>query len=59
VKTGIFPKETAVIYNALFERRQEGDYEAFVAFEENDVKPWLKETEEFVNAVVKQIEHDN
>ena len=58
VKTGIFPKETAVIYNALFERRQEGDYVAFVAFEGKDVKPWLKETEEFVNAVVNLIELD-
>ena len=58
VKTGIFPKETAVIYNSLFERRQEGDYEVFVKFNETDVNPWLKETAVFVNAVIKQIELD-
>lgn len=58
VKTGIFSKEAAVIYNALFERRQEGDYEVFITFKENDVRPWLKETEVFVNAVIKLIELD-
>jgi uncharacterized protein (UPF0332 family) len=58
VKTGIFSKETAVIYNSLFERRQEGDYEVFITFKENDVKPWLEETEVFVNAVIKLIEQD-
>lgn len=58
VKTGIFPKETAVIYNSLFERRQEGDYEVFITFKENDVSPWLKETEVFVNAKKKLIELD-
>jgi uncharacterized protein (UPF0332 family) len=58
VKIGIFSKETAVIYNSLFERRQEGDYEVFITFKENDVKPWLEETEVFVNAVIKLIERD-
>jgi uncharacterized protein (UPF0332 family) len=58
VKTGIFSKETAVIYNSLFERRQEGDYEVFITFKENDVKPWLEESEVFVNAVIMLIERD-
>jgi uncharacterized protein (UPF0332 family) len=52
-------KETAVIYNSLFERRQEGDYEVFVKFTKTDVNPWLKETEVFVNAVIKLIELDS
>jgi uncharacterized protein (UPF0332 family) len=58
IKTGIFSKETGVIYNSLFERRQEGDYEVFITFKENDVKPWLEETKAFVNAVIKLIERD-
>jgi len=58
VKTGIIPKERAEIYNSLFERRQEGDYEVFVKFEEEDVKPWIKETATFVNAAIKLVEHD-
>jgi uncharacterized protein (UPF0332 family) len=58
VKTGVVPKETALIYNLLFERRQEGDYEEFVVFKESDVKPWLKEAEYFVNSVIDLIEKD-
>ena len=58
VKSGIVSKETAVIYNSLFERRQEGDYEVFVKFNEIDVTPWLKETEVFVNVIIKLIELD-
>jgi uncharacterized protein (UPF0332 family) len=58
VKTGVFPKDTAAIYNSLFERRQEGDYEVFVTFKEKDVQPWLKETQVFVNTVIKQIALD-
>jgi uncharacterized protein (UPF0332 family) len=59
VKTGKFSKETAVIYNSLFERRQEGDYEVFITFKENEVKPWLAEAETFVNAIIKLIELDS
>lgn len=55
VKTGIISKETAVIYNSLFERRQESDYEVFFVFKETDVKPWLEDVEEFVDSVIKAI----
>jgi uncharacterized protein (UPF0332 family) len=56
VKTGTISKETAVIYNLLFERRQEGDYEVFVSFEEKDVRPWINETELFINSIIALIE---
>jgi uncharacterized protein (UPF0332 family) len=58
VKTGIISKETAVIYNLLFERRQEGDYEEFVSFKEADVKPWLKEAQHFIDVVIILIKQD-
>ena len=58
VKTGMIPKETAIIYNSLYERRQEGDYEVFVSFEETDVKPWLRDAEMFVDAVIRLIKQD-
>jgi len=58
VKTGIIPKETAIIYNSLYERRQEGDYEVFVSFQETDVKPWLRDAEMFVDSVIRLIERD-
>ncbi|MDP2861703.1 MAG: HEPN domain-containing protein [Desulfobacterales bacterium] len=55
VKTGIISKETALIYNSLFERRQESDYEVFVTFEETDVKPWFNEVEVFLNTIIKLV----
>jgi uncharacterized protein len=58
VKTGIVSKETAVIYNLLFERRQEGDYEEFVSFKEADVKPWLREAQHFIDTVIILIKKD-
>ena len=59
MKTGIIPKETAIIYNSLFERRQEGDYDVFVTFKETDVKPWLKEAAMFVETIVNVIKKDS
>jgi uncharacterized protein (UPF0332 family) len=56
VRNGIIPRETAIIYNSLFERRQEGDYDAFVTFKEDDVNPWLNEAAIFVETIVKVIE---
>lgn len=53
VKSGIIPKETAVIYNSLFERRQEGDYDVFVRFTESEVLPWIKEAKAFVDTVLR------
>jgi uncharacterized protein (UPF0332 family) len=51
VKTNKVPKETARIYNDLFERRQEGDYVDFVSFEESQVLRWLPEAEAFVESI--------
>jgi uncharacterized protein (UPF0332 family) len=48
VKTGEVHKEKARIFNDLFERRQEGDYEDFVSFEESQVRPWIPQAEAFV-----------
>ena len=51
VKTGEVPKEVARIYNDLFERRQEGDYDDFVLFEDTDVQIWIAEAESFVRSI--------
>jgi uncharacterized protein (UPF0332 family) len=55
VKTGIIPKEIAYIYNSLFERRQEGDYDDYVVFSEKEVLPWIKQTELFIETVINHI----
>jgi uncharacterized protein (UPF0332 family) len=58
VKTGIVSLESARIYNDLFERRQEGDYEDFFVFNEAEAKPWVNDAESFVNTLRALIEKD-
>jgi uncharacterized protein (UPF0332 family) len=48
VKTGKVTKELAQMYNDLFEKRQEGDYIDFVRFDEEQVKPLIPATENFL-----------
>jgi uncharacterized protein (UPF0332 family) len=55
VKTGEVPKEMARIYNDLFERRQEGDYDDFIVFDAVDVQNWLSEAESFVRCISEWI----
>lgn len=56
VKTGEVPKEMARIYNDLFERRQEGDYDDFIVFDAVDVQIWLSEAESFVRCISEWIQ---
>jgi uncharacterized protein (UPF0332 family) len=58
VKTGIVSIQSARIYNDLFERRQEGDYEDFFVFKEDEVKPWVEDAVSFVDNLRTLIEKD-
>ncbi len=51
VKTVKIPKEIAVIFNELFDNRQESDYTDFIVFTEEQVKPQIGKTEAFINAI--------
>lgn len=55
VKTGLVSKELAVVFNDLFERRQESDYADLVRFQESEVRPWMSGAEEFVAQVASLI----
>jgi uncharacterized protein (UPF0332 family) len=55
VKTGKIPKELALIYNDLFEKRQESDYRDFVRFEESQVLPLIPKAEIFVKHIASFI----
>jgi uncharacterized protein (UPF0332 family) len=48
VSTGKIGKETAQIFNDLFERRREGDYIDFIRFGESQIRAWLPQAEAFV-----------
>ena len=56
VRNGIVPKDLAIVYNDLFERRQEGDYVDFVVFKEKQVRPWLEQAQLFVQEISILIE---
>ena len=58
VKAGKISKEIARTYSDLFERRQEGDYDDFVAFEATDVRTWIADTELFVRAIENLIQRN-
>ncbi len=51
VKTGTVKKEFGKFYSEISDIRQEGDYKDFVTFEKNDVSQWLKNAENFINAL--------
>jgi uncharacterized protein (UPF0332 family) len=50
--------QNAYIYNDLFERRQEGDYEDFFVFNESEAKPWVEDAISFVDNLRTVIEKD-
>ena len=56
VKTGKIPKDLAIIYNDLFERRQEGDYIDFVSFQESQILPWISKAEELVGNIAALVQ---
>lgn len=55
VKTGKIPKNIAIIYNFLFERRQESDYDDFVNFDEADASKWINDSKIFLTHLKKTI----
>ncbi len=56
VKTGKISKETAEIYNDLFDRRQEGDYADFVIFTEEQVLPRIIKADNFIKAIISLLQ---
>ena len=55
VKTGIFPRELATVYNDLFETRRESDYEDFFSSDPSTVQSWIPLAAAFVEAAAAQL----
>ncbi len=55
VKTGIFDKRYAKIITDAFEKRTEGDYDAFVVFEKDLVTQMLNNRQDFIQTLDKSI----
>jgi uncharacterized protein (UPF0332 family) len=50
-KTGKLSTDLSKFYSRLFKARQEGDYDDFVYFTEEEILPLLEQTEQFIAAV--------
>ena len=57
VKTNKINKETAKIYNLLFNKRHDSDYVDFVKFDSETVEPWISETKKFINEIKKLLNY--
>ncbi|MGI8552295.1 MAG: HEPN domain-containing protein [Dehalococcoidia bacterium] len=55
VKTGIVPSEFGKLYNTLFEQRGKADYEAFIRFEESQVRDWMEESSRLVEFISRML----
>lgn len=51
IKTGLLDKKWGQLYDQLFEDRQEGDYVAFIAFDQAYVEAQLKQCSQFLKVL--------
>ncbi len=54
IKTEILPLEIGKLYNDLFNKRQEGDYQDFQRFDKEVIEPLIKQSEDFIK-IVKEL----
>lgn len=53
IKTGILERRYGKLYSELFDKRQEGDYQPFVKFDQQDIAPLIESVKEFFNELKK------
>ena len=55
IKNGLIDEKYGKFYSSLFNKRQEGDYEDFMTFQEEDIRPMINTTEEFLKIICTQL----
>ena len=58
VKYRLVSREMGELYDKLFDTRQKGDYADLVHFNPDEVKPWLKDVENFVESLERLIQKE-
>lgn len=58
VKSGIVDRKMGKLYDKLFDTRQKGDYADLVRFNLDEVRPWLKDVESFVESLERLIKKE-
>jgi uncharacterized protein (UPF0332 family) len=59
IKTGRIDKKYGELYTDLFSKRQEGDYEDFLNFTQEEINPLLPRVEEFLEIITNEIDAIN
>lgn len=57
IKSGMLDKTFGKLYNNLFNKRHEGDYQDFQTFEMETIKPLIAKVEEFILSVENLLQH--
>jgi len=55
IKSGIIERKFSILYSDLMNKRQEGDYEDFQEFSQEDIEPLFKEVEEFIGTIKNEL----
>ena len=55
IKTGLLDKDFGKLYNNLFNKRQEGDYQDFQIFDKETIEPLITQVEIFVQTIEKML----
>ena len=50
-----YNKDDSILYSDLMNKRQEGDYDDFQEFKEEDIDPLFVEVEEFIEVIKKEL----
>jgi uncharacterized protein (UPF0332 family) len=56
IQNGLVPKEDGRFFSDLYDRRQTGDYEDFVLFEEETVMNLFNQAKDFIERMVELID---
>ena len=56
IQTGLISKEDGRLFSDLFDRRQTGDYDDFIFYEEETVKIFFHEAEGFIQRIISLID---
>ena len=56
LQTGLISKEDGRMFSDLFDRRQTGDYDDFIFYEEETVKIFYHEAEVFIQRIITLID---
>ena len=56
IKTGRVPATLGRVYRRLFMRRQRGDYDDLVRFQEAEVRQWVRDARDFVTTICRMVE---